>query len=214
MKKNITIVAFAAGVIFLVWVLLSDGCGKPTDSHQDDYSEVVAERDSVIARERAGKRREDSLNLSIRQQDTIIMDLKAETEVNRIQLDRSKIQASRLATELQAYKREKDTSEYGRKVDSLIAEVTNLTYLLNEYQHYSDSLTKLVDLQKGTYENLLSEKGQLYSKLRGSYDQVYNKYTVLFSDYTDRGKSLKREKLKGKIAALLALVATGLLIVK
>lgn len=213
MKKNITIILLAAGIIFLVWVLLSDGCGKQTDSHQDDSSQVAAERDSVIAREQAGKRREDSLNLSIRQQDTIIKDLMEEKAVSRIHLDRSKNQAYRLSVELKAYER-KDTSEFGMKVDSLIAEVSNLTYLLNEYQHYSDSLTKMVDLQKTTYESLKVQQIFLHTQLRGSYDLVNSKYTVLFNDYEDRGKSLKREKLKSKIAALLALVATGLLIVK
>jgi hypothetical protein len=43
---------------------------------------------------------------------------------------------------------------------------------------------------------------------------VSGKYEDLFKDYKTQGKSLKREKLKSKIAAALALVATGFMIAK
>lgn len=214
MKKNITIGLMAAGIIFLVYVLLSDGCGKQTDSHQDDYDQVKDERDKAIAWEKASNMMNDSLMESLHQANVIIADLTAATEMNRIELDRSKSRASRLAMELQAYKREKDTSEYGRKLDSLLQEVVVLTAKVTDYEHLVDSLTKQFLDQKLTYEALLSEKAQLYAQLRGSYDLVYNKYTQMFTDYSDRGKSLKKEKLKSKIAALLALVATGLFIAK
>lgn len=212
--KNLIIAILAGAIIFLVWILLSDGCGKSTDSHSAEYEQIKAERDSLIASEQAGKHREDSLSQSLQQADTVIADLLAETHSDRIELDRSKVLAARLALEVQAYKRERDTSEYGRKVDSLVQEVIVLTAKLTEYEQKIDSLTTAFQQQKLTYESLLSEKAQLYSQLRSSYENVYVKYNQLTSDYADRGKNLKREKLKSKIAALLALVATGLFITK
>lgn len=214
MNKNIAIGILAAAIIFLLWVLLSDGCGKPVDSHTDDYQEVKAERDSAIARELASRNREDSLRLSIRMQDTLIADLVAAQEQSRIELDRSKNQAYRLAVELQAYKREHDTSAFGRKLDSLLHEVIGLTDKLTEYESIVDSLQRQYADQQITYQTLLDEKATLYSRLRESYDNVSRQYDHLYHDYGSQGKSLKREKLKGKIAALLALVATGLLILK
>lgn len=211
MNKNITIFGLMLAVAFLGWIFFSGQCGNKVPDHKQDYKQVQAEKDSVIAREQIANRKADSLKAVVAKTDSAFHSV---TEKNK-SLSKDYLHAASEAKRLTlALHGEKDTVILNTGLDSLEARIDDLTYLYNDSQQYADSLGKLYTEQKLTYEELLNQKAQLYSQLRLSYDMVDTKYTDLYKDYKTQSKSLKREKLKSKIAAALALVATGFMIAK
>jgi len=210
--KNAAIIILICIALVLAWLLLYQG--KDHDTHQSDYKEVVQLRDSFNRYEAGVVKNIEERNQTIRRQDSIIKDLMAERDAVRKDLDKSTNQAYRLTQELKAYKSAKDTSEYGRKFDSLLAEVENLTYLYTSYKQYSDSLTVVTGQQRQQLDSVINARAALYAELRRNYEQVNTKYVSLFNDYKDARKDIKRERLKTKVAAVLAIVAGGLMILK
>lgn len=210
MKKNITITVLIIVIAFLGWILFSGQC-NPVEDHKIDARQVAAEKDSVIGREKAEKRRADSLLTVIAFIDSANKALNKKVELNKARYLTANNKVQQLTNEIREYST--DTT-FNRKLDSLVAEIENLTYLYNDLLTAYDSLNTLYNNQKMTYEELIISKTQLYTQLRSSYDLVNNKYESLFKDFGQQGKSLKREKLKSRVAAVLALVATGLMIAK
>lgn len=212
MKQKLITAAIVAGVIaliFLLWTLFSD---KPQpDSHVSDSIQLKADNDTLKTRLAISDKKVMELQQSINQQDVIIKDLNAERDAIRNQLDKSKSDAQRLAD---ALKGKQDTTEYGRKVDSLINQIQNLIGQLNDYEQKNDSLTSVNEQQIEKYQALLNERNTMFSEMRHTYDDAVKKYKVLFSDDQKRERDLRRQKLKSKIAAALALIATGLFIAK
>ena len=210
MNKNLAIILLSVTVgILLIFLLLPD---KQHDTHAAENANLKIQNERLIADAAASKKKDDSLNLNIRQQDTVIKDLIGGQYQTRQELDKSKTLAQRYASEIREYN--KDTGVYGRKMDSLVNEVDKLVYLLNQYEAYADSLNSINDKQKADYQALLSERARLNTELRNSYDKVYKEYQTVFNENKSMKKSLKREKLKTRIAAVLGLVAAGIMILK
>jgi len=211
MSKNIFIATLCICVAVLLYFLLSGG--KEHDSHKDDYAQVKAERDSFKIHETKALIHIDSLELNIRQQDTVIKYLVEERDYVRRDLDKSKAQATRLSKEVKEHSTV-NNFYFTRQADSLANETENLVFLLTQYERYSDSVTLVNAQQKEEYNNRDTERQRLYAELRRGYDDVNVKYNNLYRDYQGARKDIKRERLKTKVAAVLALVATGLFIVK
>jgi peptidoglycan hydrolase CwlO-like protein len=209
MKKTLYIILVIAAIVFLIFLFLPD---KPHETRSTDHAEVVTSNDTFKVHEAAAAKREQHLQDSIKQLNALINDLKAGQKQTRQELDKSKNLAQRLANDIRGYNQ--DTGVYGRKMDSLIGQVDNLTFLVGQYEQYSDSLNTVNAQQQGKYDSLLTERAKIYSELRTNYDKVFSEYNKVFKENKSTQKDLRREKLKTKIAAVLGLVAAGFMIMK
>lgn len=211
MKNKLAIAALCLAVIVLLLFILHDP--KQTDSHKDDYARVINERDSFKVHESAGLKKIDSLEFASKSKDSAIAALKTEQATTRKALDKTTATASRLAGEVKEL-RKGDASEFASKCDSLAEQAQNFAYLYGQYKDYSDSLSVQVEQQKIDYATAFNEQKKLYAELKTKNDGLMQAYTDLFKDYTSAKKTVKRERLKTKIAALLALVAGGAAVLK
>lgn len=205
MKKTITIVVLAILALVLLFSLLSDS--KQPDSHKYDYIQAQNDLKHVQQQRNAGLRKIDSLEHDARRRDTVEAKLKTELAIYRRDLDRSTVRAVKLAMDIKALK--KDTTEHDEKCDSLATEALNYAYLYEQYKAYADSLSEVVDSNKIDNSQAKDEYKRLYNELYSKYEQLNKLYDNLYKDYGSSRKSLKREKLKTKVAALLALIAGG-----
>lgn len=204
MKKTLYIILAIAAIVFLIFLFLPD---KPHETRATDHAEVVTNNDTFKVHEVAWAKKERVYIDSIQKANVLISDLKAGQRLTRVELDKSKNLAQRLANEIRGYNQ--DTGVYGRKMDSLVTQVESLTFLLTQYEQYSDSLNAVNAQQQDRYESLLTERAKIYSELRTNYEKVYSEYNKVFKENKNTQKDLRREKLKTKIAAVLGLVAAG-----
>jgi chromosome segregation ATPase len=209
MKKTLYIILAIAAIVFLIFLFLPD---KPHETRDTDHTEIVTNNDTLTVHTTLSALREHGLQDSIKHLNTIIVDLKAGQKQTRAELDKSKNLAQRMANEIRGYNQ--DTGVYGRKMDSLVEQVESLTFLLGQYEKYSDSLNAANEQQQGKYDSLLTERAKIYSELRNNYDKVYSEYNKVFKENKSTQKDLRREKLKTKIAAVLGMVAAGFMIMK
>lgn len=211
MAKNIII-----GILILVaGILLYFLLHEPDipDSHKDDYNRMVANSKKMEADHAIALKHVDSLTNSGHAKDSIITVLKADKAATQKALDKTTVTASRLAKEVKELSKP-DTSAFGRKCDSLAEQAENFAYLYQQYKDVTDSLNVQVEQQKEDYLKALTEQKRLYTELKTQYDLIMDAYKFLAEDYTKARKIIKRERLKTKIAALLALVAGGAAVLK
>lgn len=202
-KKHWIIIISIAVAALLLWLIFREP--KPIDSHNDDKARITAERDSFKVHEAAGLHRIDSLEREGRRKDSAVDRLKTEQASTRKALDKTTTVANRLAHEVKVLQKT-DTSEYGRKCDSLAEAAINFKFLYDQYKEYSDSLTMKMDSQSDDYVKALEERRKLYDELKQKYDHVYDGYLTLYEDLRSANRTIKRERLKTKIAALLGLI--------
>lgn len=212
MKKNITIILLIALVAGLLLYFIM-GEPKPTDSHIDDYDRVVAENKAFKDKEPAALKRIDSLESAGRSKDSAIASLRSERKATQREADKYASTANRLAGEVKVL-RKSDTTEFARKCDSLAEAAINFKFLYDQYKEYGDSLTIKMDSQNEDYVKALEERRKLYDELKQKYDALFSAYTTLFHDYSKSLKTIKRERLKTKIAALLGLIGGAAAVLK
>jgi hypothetical protein len=211
-KKNIPIyllIGLAVGV--LLYFILKDP--KPTDSHKDDYDRVVAENKAFKEKEPAVLKRIDSLEAAGNKKDSAITALKTEISITRRQLDKTTTTATKLAKEVKDLSKA-DTTILGRKCDSLAEAAENFAYLYSEYKLFGDSLALKVDSQKVDYEKALTEQKRLYNDLKRLQDGMELISERIYKDLQAARKTIKRERLKTKIAALLGLIGGAAAVLK
>ena len=209
--KHWIIILLVIGAAILLYFLLHD---KPLpDSHQSDYNRVIADNkayqklaDSVI-------RRADSLERSSRLKDSTIAALKAEKKATQKEADKYAASATRLAKEVKEL-RNGDTSEFAHKCDSLAEQAQSFAILYEQYKSYSDSLTNVMDSRDEDYVKALEARRKLYDELKRQHDALLEAYKTLFADYTTARRTIKREKLKTKLASLLALIGGAAAVLK
>jgi len=210
-KRNWLIGLLSAAVIFLLYLLLHEP--KQLDSHKGDYERVVAINKAFQRHEDSILRRTDSLERSGRSKDNAIVSLKAEKQATQKEADKHATIAIRLAKEVKALRRG-DTSEYARKCDSLAEAAINFKFLYEQYKENSDSLAAQMDSRDEDYVSALEARRKLYDELKRQHDELLDAYKALFTDYTKAQKSVRRERLKTKIAAILALVGGAAAVLK
>lgn len=210
MAKNIFIGALIICSLFLLYLLLSNG--KQPDSHKFEYEQAQTDLKIVRQQRDSGLHIIDSLEKNVVRRDVIENQLRTELATYRHDLDKSTSKATQLAKDIKGLKR--DTTRYDDKCDSLAIEAENFAYLYNAYKTYSDSLSKVVDSSKADYIAALAEQKRLYNELYTKYEQLSKFYDILFKDNADTQKKLRREKLKTKIAALLALIGGAAAVLK
>jgi uncharacterized coiled-coil DUF342 family protein len=209
--KYIIITLLVIGAAILLYFLLHD---KPLpDSHTDDYNRIVNINKAFQKREDSLLRRSDSLERSGRAKDSAIASLKAEKKATQKEADKYAASATRLAKEVKEL-RKGDTSEFAHKCDSLAEQAASFAFLYEQYKGYSDSLTAVMDSQGEDYVNALEERRKLYDELKRQHDGLMEAYKTLFADYTTARRTIKREKLKTKLASLLALIGGAAAVLK
>jgi chromosome segregation ATPase len=202
------LIAVAAGLLYF---LLHEP--KPIDSHTADYDKVVADNKAFQQREIEKLKLIDSLQKDVTKRDTLIGELKSKLSGTRRDLDRSTAKAVQLATEIKQLKG-LDTTVLGRKADSLASEAIEYAWLYNQYKANSDSLAAVVDKNNEDYVKALEERRKLYDELKRQHNELLESYKALFADYAKSQKTVRRERLKTKIAALLALVGGAAAVLK
>lgn len=209
-KYWIIIVSIVVAAVFLYFLLKEP---KQIDSHDDDYTRIVAERDTFKVREAVGLKKIDSLETVAKKKDSITDRLKNEQVTTRKALDNKTTLADRYAREVKEL-RNGDTSEFARKCDSLAEQAINFKFLYDQYKAYSDSITAVMDSQNLDYIKALEERRKLYDELKQKYDHVFDGYATLYEDLKSANKRIKRERLKTKIAAILGLAAGAAAVLK
>jgi hypothetical protein len=211
MKRNYFIIglciALAICLAFLLWP------DAPIDSHKTSNDIVQADNKIIIEQRNAGLKKIDSLEKGIVKRDSLIAKQATEISAYRRDLDKSTAKAVQLAKEIKVLK-QSDTTELGRKADSLATEVINFAWLYEQYKLSSDSLSVLVDKNNEDYINAMNEQRRLYDELYVKYEQLYKLYNALYKGHQQAGKKLRREKLKTKVAALLGAAGAVILLLK
>jgi chromosome segregation ATPase len=210
MSKNIFIGVLILGVIVCLYFILHEP--KQTDSHKNQHTEVVANNDTLKAHDAIYARIIDSLQQNITQQDVIIKDLMSGQAQAERKLNNKSAEVKSLVDQIRGYN--KDTGYFGHLLDSLKGQVESLSYLIAQYETYADSINNANAALKDNYESVLLEKDKRYTELKAAYDKLLKAYQDLFSDYSKNQKTVRRERLKTKIAALLALIAGGAAVLK
>ena len=210
MKKNIAIILLAVIAAVLLYFLLHEP--KQTDSHKTEHTEVIANNDTLKAHDAMSARVIDSLNLNIKQQDVIIKDLMSGQAQTERKLNNKSAEVKSLVEQIKSYNQ--DTGYFGHLLDSLKGQVECLSYLITQYETYADSINNANAALKGNCEAMILEKDKRYNELKAAYDKLLKAYQDLFSDYSKSQKTFRRERLKTKIAALLALIADKTAVLK
>lgn len=210
MKKNITIILLAAGVLVLLYFLLHEP--PQTDSHTREHADVIAANDTLKAHDAVSARVIDSLKRDNHKLDSANKKLVVGQAQTERKLNAKANEVSTLIEQIREINQ--DTGYFGHLLDSLQNQVASLTFLIVQYEQYADSINNINAAQKGNYEAMLAEKDKRYAELKATYDKLFKAYQELFADNVKVQKTVKRERLKTKIAALLALVAGGAAILK
>ncbi len=204
MKKNITIIILLLLIAILGWMFFSGWGRTKVDTTQTEQlkKDYAALQDTIVQKDK----REHTLVRATISQDSALRSIRASSEVTRRELDKTKTVALRLAKEIKELQPE-DTSVYAKKVDELITENQNLIWLNDQYVEAVDSLNKVVDQQKATYEQRIATQVALNGQMRTFIDNGKTAYEGLTKDNKSLVKQVRREKLKTKIAAGIAIAA-------
>jgi chromosome segregation ATPase len=206
-KLNIALICGLA--ILLTIILWPD---KQHDSHKDDKADVVAAHDTLKAHGVDYSR----INDSLKKDNDRLKDANKSLVVGQANTERKLNTKAAEVKTLVAQIREinQDTGFFGHMLDSLQQQVESLTFLIGQYEQYADSINNVNDSLSIGHDALIKEKDKRIAELQAAYDNLFKAYMDLFKTSEGLQKSLKRQKLKTKIAAVLGAAAGVLLIVK
>lgn len=210
MKKNYFIIglliALAICIAFLLWP------DKQHDTHAGQHTEVVADHDTLKVHATEYRRIIDSLSIRNYRLDSVNKSLLKGQAVTRRQLDVKSSEVRTLVNQIREINQ--DTGYFGRLLDSLKEQVESLTFLIVQYEQYTDSINNVNDSVRINYEALVKEKDKRLAELQTAYDNLFKAYTELFKTSTGLMKDLKRQKLKTKVAAVLGAGAAVIILLK
>lgn len=208
--KTALLIAAAIAIIWLLYLVLSPS--KQYDSHTPQATDVKTDYEATQKKLVIVQKENDSLKAVIEQTDSARKIVQADRDQKKTLLNQSTGEIKRLTTEIREYN--KDTGFFGHMVDSLVEQVNSLQFLLDQYTERVATTDSAYDKQSGDYQALVASIEGMKSELQEKYDKLYVEYNRLLADYKSQGKSLKRERLKTKVAALLALVAGAAAVLK
>ncbi len=209
-KRYWIIIIICAAIALLLFFLLQGD--KQHDTHKDGKADVVATHDTLKAHGVDYKHVADSLT----KDNTRLKDANKSLVVGQANTERKlNTKASEVKT-LVAQIREinSDTGFFGHMLDSLQQQVESLTFLIGQYEQYADSINNVNDSLGIGHDALIKEKDKRIAELETAYEKLYTDYIKLDASQYKLEKSLRRQKLKTKIASLLGIAAGVLLIVK
>lgn len=210
MKKYIIISVLVLISAALLYFLLHEP--KPIDTHASERADVIATNDTVKAHDAISARIIDSLKKDNRKLDSANKSLITGQAVTERKLNAKASEIKSLIEQIRSYNQ--DTGYFGHLLDSLQQQVESLTFLVVQYETYADSINSVNAAQKGNYEAMVAEKDKRHDELKAAYDKLLKAYTELFDDYAKNQKTVRRERLKTKIATLLALIGGAAAVVK
>lgn len=202
-KKHWIILISVVVAALLLYLIFREP--KPVDTHNDDYTRIAAENKALKEKEAGTLKLIDSLEAAGKSKDSAIASLKTELSVVRKEADKKSVTIIKLSKEVKELSKH-DTTPLGRKCDSLAEEAQNFAFLYGQYKQYADSLTSVMDSKDDDYVKALEERRKLYDELKRKYDELFAAYTELFKDLRSLNKTIRRERLKTKIAALIGLI--------
>lgn len=210
MKKNFAIILLLAALAVCIFFLLQGD--KQHDTHKSDHAEVIAINDTLKAHDAQHAKIIDSMAKSNARLDSANKSLKAGQTATQRKLNAKTAELNQYIDQVREINQ--DTGVFGHMLDSLKDKAESVTYLLVQYEQYADSINNVNDSLKIGYEAMIQEKDKRYSELKAAYDKLFKAYTELFATSQTMQKSLKRQKLKTKIAAVLGAAGAVLLLVK
>jgi DNA repair exonuclease SbcCD ATPase subunit len=211
MNKKYWIIGLSivVGTVLLYFLLHEP---KPTDSHKDDHADIIATNDTLKAHDIVYDKIIDSLKKDNDQLKTANKSLITGQAQTERKLNAKAYEVKTLVAQIREINQ--DTGFFGHLLDSLQGQVESLSFLLVQYEQYADSINSVNAAQQGNYEAIILEKDKRYNELKGAYDKLLTAYKELFNDYAKNQKSVRRERLKTKIAAILAMVAGAAAVLK
>lgn len=210
MNKNLTIIFLSCVIaVLLAFLLWPD---KQHDMHEDHHMDVIANNDTLKAHEVISAHVIDSLSKTIAAKDSINKTLREGQASTRKQLDLKTAQVRDLTAQIREYN--KDTGFFGHLLDSLQSLTENYSFLLTQYEAYSDSINTVNDSLRIAIAAKDAEKDKAKAELQAGYNKLFKAYTELFASSQAMAKDLKRQKLKTKIVALLGGAAAVLGLVR
>lgn len=210
MKKNYFIIglciALATCIAFLLWP------DKQHDTHSGQHADVIADHDTLKAHEAVSAKIIDSLTKRVTRLDSTNTSLKSGQQQTERKLNAKASEVRTLVAQIREINQ--DTGFFGHLLDSLQQQVESLTFLIVNYQQYSDSINNVVDSLKIDHDSKDKENDRIKAEMKAAYDKLYKSYIELFD--TSRGlmKDLKRQKLKTKVAAVLGAAGAVILLLK
>jgi hypothetical protein len=208
MKNLGWLIAFLAVVAMLVmWTT----CNKPSEADNYKIDSLTGE---VLKAEHALKLKEDSAKEEIAKRDTLIKQAKQEKENTAKQLHTALVRVAVLRGQIGKAKVDKDTIEIVSSCDSLAEFVGELTWIIYDYEKFTDSIIKMYDSQLAAKDSMLEGRREIYATLRRSYDVVTEDYGRLQVDYNKELKRGKKSRLLNKILGGAVIVLTGVVITK
>ncbi len=209
MKNKLSIIApWVIIGILITFLLLPD---KQHNTNADQHAEVIATHDTVNEHGVDYRRVIDSLSIDNYRLDSVSKSLYFQQAFTQWQLHVQTGKVNSLAAQVKESNKDKTLSP---KIDSLVNEINNLTFLLAQYESYADSINKINDSLKINYDAAMKEKDKRIAELQVAYDNLFKAYQQLFADSQGLVKDLKRQKLKTKIAAVLGGAAAVLGLIK
>jgi chromosome segregation ATPase len=209
-SKNWFIAGLVVTLAICVFFLLQPD--KQHDTHKSDQAEVIAINDTLKAHDAVSARVIDSLSKAIAQKDSANKSLiKGQANTER-KLNAKTAELNQYIEQIREINT--DTGVFGRMLDSLKVKAESLTFLLVQYEAYADSINNVNDSLRIGYEAMIKEKDKRYAELKAAYDNLLKAYQELFSTTQGLQKSLRRQKLKTKVAAVLGAAGAVLLLVK
>jgi len=205
-KSIILLSIIAVLLILLLWP------DKQHNLHEDHHGDVVADHDTLKAHEAQHAKIIDSLNKTIAVKDSVNKSLREGQATTRKQLDLKNAQVKQLTNEIREYN--KDTGYFGHMLDSLQALIENYSFLLSQYESYSDSINNVNDSLRIIIAAKDAEKDKAKAELQAAYDKLLKAYQELFATSQGLMKDLKKQKLKTKIAIVLGGAAAVLGLVR
>jgi len=209
-KKNWLTAALVLAVAVLLYLLLSGG--KDHDTHTSDHAQAVATRDTLQVHGADYRRVIDSLSIDNYRLDSANKSLVKGQQKTEQKLNAKAAEVTTLLEQIREINQ--DTGYFGHLLDSLKNQVANLNFLIVQYEQYADSINTVNDSLKINCDATKKEPDKRIAEVQAAYDQLYRLYDALFKDYNNARKDIKRERLKTKIAALLALIGGGAAIIK
>jgi septal ring factor EnvC (AmiA/AmiB activator) len=204
MRKILTIICIIAIGAILVYVFWPEP--KPPAPRNQEAEQLRKDYNDLQKDIVEGMWVQDSLKTVIADKDSIERVLKLDIARNRSETDKHKARAVELAKEV--LKLKSDTTK-DHLCDELANEALRFAELYDYQKALTDSLIVNFDSTKAALSYLYNKSDKSYNDLLKSYFKLFHAWQELSADQTALQKSLRRQKLKTKIAALLGLTLTG-----
>lgn len=204
MRQIITAICIIAIVVILVYVFIPEAKSDALPAETD--IELLKQQNEQLQEDLFYTARAvDSLKYENDRRDTIQKASKKEIAGYKARLADSTIKINQLAKEVLSLRSEDRKDSL---CDELAHKVLFLTDLYHEYSNKYDSLLSITDSSLAAFATINMELRKSNEAVLSAYTDVYNKYMALVADRS-LDKSLRRQKLKTKVVAVLGIIGTG-----